>query len=1048
MTYASYANKAVSEKTTLVTLQGKQRVINFASETILGVPLRTKVLDHVVFSVNINGTETQVFITSVQNSTFYNIVPIYNPETKLLTIPLGIFGTTTEVVVTYEFYFADRPVNLEIPTRTGVNQPLLFQGPVVEWEPRVQRVPGFSTQLSFGKNNKTIVGNGQLVLDNSDKYFNTLFKNIRFDNKPFVAYSVDVNQDPIVFQKIYEGVLNNSSLRSDRITFNIKDSIFNLNQEVPFMEQFTSSEVIEQHTKRFKKRVFGFVNGMAIQSVSQVGDGYNLTGNISGISRTNELSGIGTTFLSELAPRDKIVIGSRTIVVRRVISNNFLLLAEDLEGAVSTDTALVIPSRPWYNTNRKYSICSRPIYRGEAVIADLNDRKRIIINPGGASIFDPNVVVAFTPGTKVIISGETYAVVALTNINNQPIVELDRTLSPNNLPSIGDLIIVREVQQVKLLNETILDADYTIDNPGFNISPFEGECFLNLSENAERDIAPQGTFGNEVTAVANSNYFVLGTPTIQNIQLAQNGTWRGVHLRLARQNDTSTTSGPFVWFGSVSGIREFTTAAADLASFAQGDIYLNTTDNKYFGVRGAGTGLTATLLDMGSAEPIRVQIPDSDVTNGAAVSALLQNILGTARTIQLFNFIQLPAGTVVWRFFTNQGIAIVGNTITVGVTGGPTIDSNSTTTGSPPSLDISLSEGLRPRDFVRVQGQSNFSQVVQAESKFIQVSETISQQFTDTCTFLNPTYATDTSLTTVDCFGEAFRNHWTKSPRSTISSLLFELNIPNNFTSFGGPSAGYFSNKRPQPTAGIYFPYSLASKPPKTIDAVNKLSISDLSAVALNDNFQLEYIELNGAKPSSFSTIRRIGNDDLTESASLSIKPSSLFRYTVNNFEATYDIGEADSSDKLLRITDPKILALTDLDTTEDHNFYLPELSDTTFLADRYLNYSQQINQIVTLRGSLSFHDIQAGQVVLLDVEGVEENFIGMVTGFARNGNGIELRVEDMGGLFIRSANTTADSSSTFSAASNEDKLLGSYYTDDQGIIDNDETILGQNAYA
>ena len=509
--------------------------------------------------------------------------------------------------------------------------------------------------------------------------------------------------------------------------------------------------------------------------------------------------------------------------------------------------------------------------------------------------------------------------------------------------------------------------------------------------------------------------------------------------------------GPFVWFGKVSGILEISSAGAQLATFEQGDIYLDTTTGNYIGAKSSGLGSAITTIDMGSNEPVRVQIPDDSVTNGPVVSQLLQNQLGTARTIQLFNFVEIANGTVVWRFFTNQGIAILGNTISLGVDASPTINSNTTTTGDPPSLDISLSENLSPRDFVRVQGQSEFSQVVQAESKFIQVTEVFTSTITDTCIFLNPVYATDTSLTTVDCYGESVSvgiPFWIKSPRISMAYLLGNLGVPVDSASFFGSTFEYLFDRVPQPTAGIYFPYTLGGKPPKVIDAINKLSISDLSAVVLNDDFSLQYIELNGSKPSSLDTIRLIRDDDLISPASLEIRPSALFRYTVSNFEATYDIGEAESSNPLLRLTDSEILQLTDLDTTEDHNIYLPLLSDTTFLSDRYLNYGQQINQIVTLNGSLSFFDIQAGQIVLLDIDGVQDEFIGMVTSFSRNGNGIAIRVEDMGGLFTRTASTTDSTAETFTNSSNENKLLGSFYTDDQGIIDNDETILGRNAYA
>ena len=1027
-TYNEFSNKSASKKLTLVHLDMKREVKVFTTNTPGGggPAIHTRTEDFFVVGVEINGSA----------GTF-----TFNPANKELSVTFDGTIADQEIIVTYRLFFADYDII--------ASNDLSLTGHSVEYKGLVTRIPDFSTQLNFASSNKTVIGTGSLSLDNSTGFFNELLNLYRFENKEFSAYSWSPDLPITEHKIIYRGTTEKASLSSGNLGFTIKDSIFSLNNQLT-STQFTSSEVIENQTNRFKKQIFGRVNGMAVQSVSQVGNGYILLGTIRGSANESTLTGTNTDFLDQLAPGDKIEVGGTSLTVRSVVNSEFLVLANALNGDVSITNALVIPSKAWYNTNRRYSVAGHALKRFETTIQQFVDTRRL----GVASAS------GFAIGDEVIISNETYSINTIskvytdapTNSVTRDVIVLDRTLSGNNFPNIGDTIVSREVFNVAIDNVTnLLNADVTTVNTD------NSESFMIISNDAEQEVAPLGVFGNDLTAVSNSRFFILGTPTIQvlNFSNVASQTFRGISFQLGKADDDTTASGDFLWFGKVENIREFTTTAAANVTFEPGDIYLDTTNEEYIGIKTSRTGpgtVDVDHINLGTTEPIRVQIPDSADGDAALVSNIIETSLSVAKTIQLFAFNSAPSsGDFEWKFFTNQGSGIVGNTFSP--TGGTntTLNSNTTVTGEEPTLDISLSENLQPRDLIKLTSQSDFFQVIQAESKFVQVSEIITLDGTGTAQFKDVAYASDTSLVTVSALGQTFDGTITGEFVSTPSDACRKIFIDNGLSNFIDTNTFTEASINENLSLGIYAPFKITGQPPTLLQMINRITLTGLASVGLTSDFMLKYQLLNGFKQSDLTALRVINNNDVTNRPSEDLRPSPLFKYTIRNIDASYDIGEAEPNTKLIRLEDAKIGRLTDLNTTESIDLYTGNTIQATQIADRFLNYSQRFNRVVSFNGSLSVADVNIGEVVLLDfleLRNQQNNnipFIGMVTEFSRNGKTVSMSVEDFGGLFTRSAGVTQNDIPTFTNSSEREKLVGTFLTDDNGLINNDETTLGNN---
>ena len=1012
-TYNQFTKQSASQKITLVHLDMKREVKVY---TTAGTT-HTRSEDFFVVAVEVNG----------EAGTF-----TFTPSTNSLSITFDGDLAAQEVIVTYRLFLADFDV---IATND-----LTLTGTDVKYQGLVKRVPGFSTALNFASSNKTVIGTGSLALDNSTGYFNELLELYRFENKVFSAYSwspsIPINEHKI----IYRGTTAQATIQNDTLNFRVKDSIFSLNNQLP-LTQFNSTEVIERDRSRFKKSVFGKVNGMRVQSVSQNGDGYPLTGTIGSEAGATLVEGVGTNFLEELVPRDKIIVGGITLTIRKVINNFALTVTAAIDGTITAASAVVQPSRQWYNRNRLYSVANHALKQFQTTITRFIDLRRI-----GVTSSD-----GFEAGDTVTILGEAYIIDRLSKVYNDTsnttttdVIVLARTLSSNNMPVLNDTITTREISNVEVIEVPIIDANVAISNT------FNTESFITLSDDAEQVAAVEGVFGGDITAVSGTDYFISGSPTIQ-VLTGTNTTstnFLGTHIRLSEEDNT-TAEGKFIWFGPQEDIREFTTTAAALVNFDQGDIYLDTTTEDYIGIKSAGVNATDSI-NLGSQEPTRVQLESGQTNNVLITSNKLMIALNVLRSIWLFDFVIANTTNFTWKFFTNQGISVVANTISGGTANafGSTL---SLTSGSTPATEISLSESVVPRDLIKTQSQSDFFQVVQSELTFVQVSTTIPLDLTEAGLFKNPIYATDTGLVTLSAFGQTrdgtVGGIFVKTPADACRKILDD----NGLTSFIAADTFTDGSANEDFDIGIYAPFKIGDKPPTVLSMINKITLTGLASIGLNDNFQLKYQLLNGFKPTTLDDIRVIRNNEITNRADEDLEPSPLFRYTIRNIDANYDFGEADPNDKLIRLEDVKIGRLTDLATTQEVDLYTTDLSRATNIADRFLNYSQRFNRVISFRGSLSLADVNIGDIVLLDIlelRNLRDNnipFIGMVTDFYRDGKTVGMSVEDFGGLFKRAAGLSASTVGTFATSTEREKLLGTFLTDANGIIDNDETTLDLN---
>ena len=1027
-TYQEFAAQTSSRKVTLMHLSMKREVkvweqvdtdIYSRSEEFFVVGVE---IGGVVFTAGSSTSPTagQFFFDTSTNTLFLNSS----------SDPAGL-----EVIVTYRLFLAD----YEIP----ISNDLTLGGIVVPYLGLLKSVPGFNTSLNFATGNKTLIGTGNLVLDNSDGFFNEILNTYRLENKEFSAYSWSPDIPITEHKLIYRGSTNRASLNQDELQLSVRDSLYNLNNSLN-LTKFTTDEVIERNANRFKKSIFGRVNGMGIQSIDQNGDGFLGTGDLSSVSGNTFITGIGTSFLTELAPRDTITANGITVTVRKVVDDNFFLVAAPLTATLAGPFT-VSPSRQFNNKNRIFSVANHAIKKFSTTLTAFVDERRLRVADA----------TGFEAGDTVIILDEAYLIERIskvytdapTNSVTQDVIVLTRTLSSNNRPVIGDTIETKEVANVAFGDDLFVDASVVVSNAD------NTETTITLAEDTEQRIARDGFLENTLTTVENTPYYILGVPARQNITLTGQPTdLRGSYFQLAKVDDTEMLSGEFVVFSTTAEIRTFLTAVASTVQFAAGDIYQlsdGVDADDFFFVRTAGVNMDH--VNIGNREPIRVDLDNTSAVDYGLASLELRRVLAESRVEQLFAFDSADTALVNWTLLGNKGATGITNTFILGTATGSTITNNEFNEGTATNIDESIGQSVRTRDLIRIQGEEVNKFVIDSQSSYVEVSEVSTETLSGTGIFRNPNYINDTSLITCSAFGQTLDGTITGEFSGTAADAVKVLLTDNGLSDFLNTTTFDEAALNEPLVVGIYAPYTLQTQPPTVLDIVNRITISTLGSIGLDENFLFKFQLLNGFKPDSLDSIRRIDNNEIRTTVSESVTPSPIFRYTLRNVDASYDLGEADPTSKLIRLENARIGRLTDLDTTESFDLYLRKEVDATAIADRYLNYSQRFNRIVSFQGSLSLEDVSIGDIVLLDVIEIKNRqrdnipFLGMVTRFTRNGQYINISVDDFGGLFLRSTTFANDSSPTFSGSTETERILGTFLTDDNGIIDNNEDTFGFN---
>lgn len=466
---SQFTSAATSEKTVLAHIQATSRLYNW---TVYSGNVYKRDVAYFVYKVKQGETAlTKVnSIGAIVAGTYY-----YNIDTNELYIETvgSVNPTTVEIIATYQFFYSTSTINAPWNLIDGDND-VLYQG-------RITNNPGYKHKVGIEQNLSSLVGSGNLVLENNDGGLDDIFDTLFFENQECRVYSWNRDLPFADAKLLYRGKVTNKSYDSQSINFTIKDQMFDLEQSIP-QSLFDDSYDVNDNVKSTLKRwVYGRVDGLIAQSIDQIGTGYQITGTVSANTSNETMTGSGTFFLSELSPGDTLTVEGNEFNIEAIVSNTQLTLNEIPEFSFSGKVAALVPEIPTVNKNRVFFVADHACTKIVKTLVSIIQINRIELN--NTDDLYAGDFVEFDTGEKVQIK----------NIAPGNIIVLTQALVFT--PTISSDVIRQPIQSVFIEGRFVRSENYTITNIGAPTN----HTLITLSNDAEFDLAKAKDLGVQLT---------------------------------------------------------------------------------------------------------------------------------------------------------------------------------------------------------------------------------------------------------------------------------------------------------------------------------------------------------------------------------------------------------------------------------------------------------------------------------------------------------------------------------------------------------------------
>lgn len=342
-TFAEYAAKTESEKVVLATINSIKQAKIFA---VHSGDVYKQPVDFFVDKVFEGTTEyTKETSTTLGVSEFY-----YDISSGILYLRTSDSSdpVTKEIFVTYKHFFSSKPVILPYDLSTGAE---------VEWDGRISDIGELNAEVDSENTGISVESDSSIKLLNQDGYFDSYFDTHIWENQEAKFYAWSPSIAVTEAKLIYDGLINNKTFSSKEIGFTLKDLLFKLRSTITHTV-FTTDDgtVDEDNLGKPKPIVIGRASKHKCVGIDKVLEGFAytpsavqgsadrnlLTGVMGGTSGTATITGVGTTFTTQISNGQKIrfYMGSfeYNFTVQTVGSNTSLTLTQNL-GTTLTNAA-------------------------------------------------------------------------------------------------------------------------------------------------------------------------------------------------------------------------------------------------------------------------------------------------------------------------------------------------------------------------------------------------------------------------------------------------------------------------------------------------------------------------------------------------------------------------------------------------------------------------------------------------------------------------------------------------------------------------------------
>lgn len=477
---AQFISAQASEKITLAHVSAKKRLYVFTGPVS---NVYSKVVPYFVDGLKQDTQDlTKVNnLVSMPEGSFY-----YDIETSTLHTRLvgDVDPRDVEVIATYKFFYSDKAVQLSHDLQ-DISEDVNYEG-------RIVSSPGYKHKIGINQALTSLIGEGTLHLKNQDAGLDEIFDKLVFENQEVTIYSWNPDLNPSESRVIYRGSITNKSFDDADVKLKIKDQIFAL-LDAPELNAYTTADNVSESVQgRFKRRVYGRVDGLQCQSIDQIAEGIIATGTVSANANSDQLNGTGTTFLSEIQQDDKIVVGNQEFTVNSVQSDVLITLSDETEYGFSGQPAIITPDNGSTLKNRTYLATGHVCAEVTHNITNVLQFNRVQLD-NTSGLFGGDFLEFTDTGERIEI----------------------RDVAPNNIivlqqnmvtkPAVLTTAVRRPIQEVYIGSTRVKADDYVINNAssGCGIT-FNEDAEFNLTRSKNTVFSATFTNGSRTVSVANN----------------------------------------------------------------------------------------------------------------------------------------------------------------------------------------------------------------------------------------------------------------------------------------------------------------------------------------------------------------------------------------------------------------------------------------------------------------------------------------------------------------------------------------------------------------
>ncbi len=370
-----------------------------------------------------------------------------------------------------------------------------------------------------------------------------------------------------------------------------------------------------------------------------------------------------------------------------------------------------------------------------------------------------------------------------------------------------------------------------------------------------------------------------------------------------------------------------------------------------------------------------------------------------------------------------------------------------------PTTEISLDEVFSPGDWVKPDGlaYTTFYRVSNVNEASLDLdTDFVDITITDIVEVKSPEYIDDETVVSVNILGRTVdgtaSGEWIQTAAQSQLDLLKDININvlNDQSFTDGSSDAY-------QLISMAIPNDFASKSlPNVKDIVDQLNKSVRGSLTLDNDLLIKFKVIEVI---SGENLREIRDSDVIDwkikSTNGKTYKTAIGKYRFSDVE----LSTLSSGNKFLSFDSEFITRYIGTTKTDELELFLYKELDAKIAVRRHLYYNRLGVATLSITTDLRLENVEIGDAVIADFQRLYKRFgdstfrkkTMLVIGKTITGDRTTLELSDLGNTFNTSAFITPNDAPEYNSATDDQKLIHGYITDNQGITNDEEDTAGVN---